>query len=265
MWFRPAPVSDKTRIARFLAKGYPVQAVAATEKLKPEEMKTLLGDEGFRRLVGWFRRLHTLPPEERLQQLVRHAMEVLEEALLAGNLRAGSFILAENRAGRHPASTLARRVAACLDAVPPGPCPGRRPPGPPRGPTLAPGSRPDTRQLVRDVELRELVATSLAQNSMFHKLDAAAAEAPAASAPRTEAVAATPHSQGKAPEAMAPEAAAPEPVTAPSEPAIGVPPKRQRPRTSPASVPEPATGPLPPFVPGMTVGLGAPAYAARAP
>jgi hypothetical protein len=256
---RPAP--DKTRIARFLAKGYPVRAVAAAEKLGPEEMTALLGEQGFRGLVDWFRRLHALPPEERLQRLVRHAMEVLEEALLAGNLRAGSFIVAENKAGRHPASTLARRVAACLDAVPPEPSPGRRPPGPPRGPTLAPGSRPDTRQLVQEVELRELVATSVAQNGLLHKLDEAAAEAPAATAPQTETVAGTAPSpsQGDFPKT------APQPVTAPSEPVTAAPPKSPRRGAKPAPEPRSRTEPPPPFVPGMAFGLGTPVYAARAP
>lgn len=201
-----------TRIARFLAKGYPAQVVAAIEKPKPREMKALLGEHGFRGPIGWFRRLHVLPPRERLERLVRHAMEVLEELLRPGNPRAGAFILAENRAGRHPVDTLARR-----DAVPAGSRPGRRPRAPSRSPTLAPGSGPDTRQLCRDVEFRELVATSDAQNSTLHKLD--------------------------------------EPATAPANP--------PRLRAGTVARRKPGTGPLPPFVPGMAVGLGTRNYAAR--
>lgn len=259
MFPRPRPLPDKTRIARFLAKGYPAQAVAAAEKLGPDEMKALLGDQGFRGLVDWFRRLHALPPEERLQRLVQHAMEVLEKTLLAGNLRAGSFIVAENKAGRHPASTLARRVAACLDAVPPEARSNRHPPGPPRRPTLAPGSRPHTRQLGRKVEFHELVEATVGQNSMLHELDQAA---DAAAAP--QAAEASIHEAGaetgppRVEEPAEPIAAAPDSTPVGSS-------KLSRQRPSPAPESKRETGPLPPFVPGMAVGLGAPAYAANTP
>jgi hypothetical protein len=93
--------------------------VAGLEGTREADIQTLLGDAGFARLVRHYEELRALAPEVRVQKLMDMAMEVMELALEAGDVRVALFVMAEGRAGRHPAETLAKGVVRSIEQVVP--------------------------------------------------------------------------------------------------------------------------------------------------
>src|SRR4249919_2404527 len=104
---------DRRRLAQRLAILRPVLA-AGVERVSPDELERLLCDGGFARLVGHYQALARLPGEERLTRLETAALELLELAVDAGDLRTAAFVLDERSHGRNPARTLAEGVVASL-------------------------------------------------------------------------------------------------------------------------------------------------------
>jgi len=149
---------DRRRIAQRLAASLRPSIVAALEGTSDADIETLLGDAGFARLVKHYEELRALPPDARLAKLKDTAMEVLELALEAGDVRVALFVMAEGGAGRHPAETLAKGVVKSIErAVPqvqmrPGKC--KEPPAPrpardeasPQAPEQAASSAADSEQ-----------------------------------------------------------------------------------------------------------------------
>jgi hypothetical protein len=141
---------DRRRIAQRLAASLRPSIVAALEGTREADIAALLGDAGFARLVRHYEELRALAPEARLARLKDAAMEVMELALDAGDVRVALFVMAEGRAGRHPAETLAKGVVRSIErAVPqvqmrPGKC--KQPPAPKPDRNAAPESRPQAKE-----------------------------------------------------------------------------------------------------------------------
>jgi hypothetical protein len=87
---------------------------AGVERVSPDELERLLCDGGFAKLVAHYQALARLPAEERLGRLETAALELLELAVDAGDLRTAAFVLDERSRGRNPARTLAEGVVASL-------------------------------------------------------------------------------------------------------------------------------------------------------
>ncbi|WGF87421.1 hypothetical protein [Marinivivus vitaminiproducens] len=122
---RPAPAPSRFRFtarrcrrrcARALAAGRSLDAVARVERVAAIELEALLADGQFQALVAHYAALAALPRPERLARLADVALEVLEHAVEAGELRASMFVLHEHRAGRDPSLTLAEAALARIEA-----------------------------------------------------------------------------------------------------------------------------------------------------
>jgi hypothetical protein len=141
---------DRRRIAQRLAASLRPSIVAALEGTREADIQALLGDAGFARLVRHCEELRALAPEARVQKLMDMAMEVMELALEAGDVRVALFVMAEGRAGRHPAETLAKGVVRSIErAVPqvqmrPGKC--KAPPAPRPDRSEAPERSPQAKE-----------------------------------------------------------------------------------------------------------------------
>jgi hypothetical protein len=110
---------DRRRIAQRLAANIRPSLVAGLEGTREADIQALLGDAGFARLVRHYEELRALAPDARLAKLKDTAMEVMELALDAGDVRVALFVMAEGRAGRHPAETLAKGVVRSIERVVP--------------------------------------------------------------------------------------------------------------------------------------------------
>src|SRR4051812_18574441 len=78
---------DRRRIAQRLAANIRSSIVAGLEGTREADIEALLGDAGFARLVRHYEELRALAPEARLGKLKDTAMEVMELALDAGDVR----------------------------------------------------------------------------------------------------------------------------------------------------------------------------------
>ncbi|WGF89969.1 hypothetical protein [Marinivivus vitaminiproducens] len=130
---RPAPAPSRFRFtarrcrrrcARALAAGRSLDAVARVERVAAIELEALLADGQFQALVAHYAALAALPRAERLARLADVALEVLEHAVEAGELRASMFVLHEHRAeavapiGGRVAAAQAGRTHRALAAAP---------------------------------------------------------------------------------------------------------------------------------------------------
>jgi hypothetical protein len=107
---------DRQRIAQGLGAGRGVAEVAAAERCAVADIDRLLHDPGFQALVRHWEALAALDPAARLARLTAMAMELLELAVAAGDLRAAMLVTHEARHGRDPARTLAAAVERRLTA-----------------------------------------------------------------------------------------------------------------------------------------------------
>lgn len=121
---------DRRRAAQALAAGRSAAEVAAIERVSPIEVERLLRDDSFKALLDHYRTLDHLPHAERIDRLMGHALQLLELAVESGDLRVAMFCLAEGKAGRDPAQSVAREVTRRMadEAERQAPKPARRPP-----------------------------------------------------------------------------------------------------------------------------------------
>lgn len=121
---RPAPRPSRFRFttrrcrrrcARGLAAGRSLAEVAAVERVAVIEIEALLGDAQFQALVAHYAAIAALPRPMRLARLAEVALEVLEHAVEAGELRVAMFVLHEQRRGRDPSMTLAEAALARIE------------------------------------------------------------------------------------------------------------------------------------------------------
>jgi hypothetical protein len=136
------PRRCRQRLAQRLGAGMDACAAAAVERLLPSEVEGLLGDAGFQALVAHYRGFAARPRAERVRHLADLALELLQQALAAGDVRAAIFFRVEHAAGRDPSLTLAERVACRLERAPCAPVPPARV-VPPRSPAAPPRREAD--------------------------------------------------------------------------------------------------------------------------
>jgi hypothetical protein len=135
---RVKPRASRAVLARRLATGLPVWAVARSGNLPVEEVTALMWEAPFRELIGAWEDIFRLSREERAERLDRLAHLILEDALGEGDRRAAMFVRRERRRRRDPvaslagsfgniveherarADRLAERIGG-MDAVPPAP------------------------------------------------------------------------------------------------------------------------------------------------
>lgn len=124
---RPAPRPSRFRFttrrcrrrcARGLAAGRSLAEVAAVERVAVIEIEALLGDAQFQARVAHYAAIAALPRPMRLARLAEVALEVLEHAVEAGELRVAMFVLHEQRRGRDPSMTLAEAALARIEEDP---------------------------------------------------------------------------------------------------------------------------------------------------
>jgi hypothetical protein len=118
----------RQRLAQGLAAGRSPKALAALNRLGEAEVELLLKDEGFQDLVAHYRTLAELPEAEKLAALRRKALELMELALDAGDVRVAIFFAYEELHGRDPGLTLAKAAVRAVEreAVRTAPPPERR-------------------------------------------------------------------------------------------------------------------------------------------
>jgi hypothetical protein len=100
----------RQRIAQRLGAGLRPETVSLVERLHQGELATLLEDDGFQHLIEHYRKLASLPAEERRRRLAEAAMELLELGIGAGDLRVAMFVMHEEGRGRDPALSLADAI-----------------------------------------------------------------------------------------------------------------------------------------------------------
>jgi hypothetical protein len=106
---------DLPFIARRLATGLPVWAVARDCGLPEAELGHLMWEPRFRELVGAWEDVFALSPEQRTERLVRLAHLILEDALARQDLRAVLYVDRESRRRRHPVESLAQSFANIVE------------------------------------------------------------------------------------------------------------------------------------------------------
>jgi hypothetical protein len=119
----------RQRLAQGLAAGRSPRALAALNRLGESEVELLLEDESFQDLVAHYRTLAQLPEAEKLAALRRKALDLMELALDAGDVRVAIFFAYEELHGRDPGLTLAKAAVRTLEreAARTAPVPERRP------------------------------------------------------------------------------------------------------------------------------------------
>lgn len=126
---RPRP-TRAYGLARRLAQGAPLAAVAQAARCPLSLLEQLLAEPEFQELLAGWRDLLALAPDARTRRLIRLAQGVLEQALAEGRLGAALFTLAEAFAGRDPVARLAQGVERALARAPlAGAARGDAPPG----------------------------------------------------------------------------------------------------------------------------------------
>jgi hypothetical protein len=120
----------RQRLAQRLGAGACREQAARAERLTAYEVEALLAEDSFQALVAHYQALQALAPEARLDRLTALAIELLELALAAGDVRVAIFVVRESRAGRNPARRLAEHAIERLQravsrAAPPGRSAGR--------------------------------------------------------------------------------------------------------------------------------------------
>jgi hypothetical protein len=114
---RPRP-TRAYGLARRLAQGAPVAAVARAARCAPSLLEQLLADPEFQELLAGWQDLLRLAPDARTRRLVVLAHGVLEQALAEGRLGAALFTLVEASAGRDPVVSLAQGIERALARAP---------------------------------------------------------------------------------------------------------------------------------------------------
>jgi hypothetical protein len=118
----------RQRLAQGLAAGRSPKALAALNRLGESEVQLLLKDQGFQDLVAHYRTLADLPEAEKLAALRRKALDLMELALDAGDVRVAIFFAYEELHGRDPGMTLAKAAVRAVEreAARTAPVPERR-------------------------------------------------------------------------------------------------------------------------------------------
>jgi hypothetical protein len=103
-------------LARRLASGLPVWAVARGSNLPMEELEALVVEQGFAELISSMAELMAMEEQARLEKLHRIAQEVLAAAVLRQDERACEFLIRQMRLGRNPHETLQRGLSRTIAA-----------------------------------------------------------------------------------------------------------------------------------------------------
>jgi hypothetical protein len=127
----------RQRLAQGLAAGRSPKALAAVNRLGEAEVELLLKDESFQELVAHYRTLAALPEAEKLAALRRKALDLMELALDAGDVRVAIFFANEELHGRDPGLTLAKAALRAVEREA-----GRTAPVPERRPASRPPAAP---------------------------------------------------------------------------------------------------------------------------
>ena len=112
---RTIPPRQRAALARRIAAGLPVWAVARGSGLAAADVGELMSEPGFRDLIGAWSEIFDLSPEDRSQRLVRLAHMVVERRMAMDCGRTAHFVLREARRNRDPVQRLARGFAQLVD------------------------------------------------------------------------------------------------------------------------------------------------------
>jgi hypothetical protein len=109
------PPRREVVLARRIATGLPVWAVARDANLPPEDLGALMWEPRFREMVGSWAEIIDMDPEARKRRLLMLARLVLEASLAAGDRRTALLVQREYRYGRDPVVNLAEGFSHIVD------------------------------------------------------------------------------------------------------------------------------------------------------
>jgi hypothetical protein len=109
------PPRRHATLARRIACGLPVWAVARASHLPPEELGALMWEPRFREMVGSWAEIIDMDPEAQKRRLLLLAGLVLEASMAAGDERTALLVQREYRCRRDPVVNLAKGFAQIVE------------------------------------------------------------------------------------------------------------------------------------------------------